>query len=359
MYQYPDEWKRYTTAQEYQTLVTKILGQIFGPEMVRREWDASTHALHRRSSMYYAPNTDIAVGPFNNGWDNDIGNDRTLPMKSHPVYKAIVERNGIGWNGFSRCFLAIEIVFSGAPKYIMGDLTNACLTGSLGFIIARKGKLSDTVGRMLHYFEAQTDPENSPFRNLRIFTDENFLQFLWELLNPEKVWRLSYQKTYPITFKRFWLPVSVPVYPRSDAQSVDDEPSAATLTRYSLYGIDLANILESRSVHLGARDYLVPTTVADVNKLVTKSGETFNVMEILDMGVRPQLRDKGVEGQILDIFEKIARANGCRWIATELSDKVPGEPLEDQKALFRSRGYTVWYDKRSKFSGWSAKKALS
>jgi len=360
MYQYPKEWNNYKSSKEYQSLIATILRGIFQPDMVYVEWDSSTYSLHPRASQtLYAPRTDIAVGPFNSGMELDIGVDTTTVMKAHPLVKKVAERNGIGWNDFSRCFLAIEIVFSGASKYILGDLANASYTGSIGFIITREGKLHSKALRMSHYYQSQSDSEAAPMRNIMIFTDKDFLQFLWELQHPEQVWRALLDEKYKITFGGFWGGTSFPVKTWTDRVGVDEDDSdSRSMKKFSILNIPAKKIVEILEVGLIARRYIVPTNVAWIYKLTTKQGGTQKVMLVMDMGARPELRGKGIDDQIIDIFTEIAKKNGCSCIATELAEIPRAEPLEAQIEMLKNHGFEVWHDGRAEFSGWLAKKTL-
>ncbi len=195
----------YVKAKGYQTQVVKTLKEIFGDELVKPEWDSVTYDGHMTNhSLVYAPRVDIAVGPFNSYADLDIGVDRTAALKNHLLTKRLQERTGntVVWNDCARCFLAVEIVFSGSSKHISGDFLNATSTGALGFIVASRG-MYEKVRRTLNYFHRLQEFERlhkNGLQNIMLFRDDEFLEFLWELKNPDKVPKLAIDKKYTVTF---------------------------------------------------------------------------------------------------------------------------------------------------------------
>ena len=149
--------------KEYQMEIYHELKSIFGNENVKKEWNTTEFDPHPSShTQVYAPFLDIAVGPFNSFWDLDIGNDLTEVMKTHPFTRRIVqeirwdENDYINsWNKFSRCYLAIEIEFSGKKhsnslKHIFGSMINASVNGSIGIIIT-DSNTKNKVDRLFSY----------------------------------------------------------------------------------------------------------------------------------------------------------------------------------------------------------------
>ena len=155
--------------KEYQTEIYNQLGCIFGAENVKKEWNTTKFDPHPSShTQIYAPFLDIAVGPFNPFWDLDIGNDLTEGMKTHPFTQRIVQEIGWdnddyihSWNKFSRCYLAIEIEFSGKKhsnslKHIFGSMINASVNGSIGIVIT-DSSVKKKVSRLFNYIRRLDD----------------------------------------------------------------------------------------------------------------------------------------------------------------------------------------------------------
>lgn len=358
---YRDEYDMtYVAAKAYQEQAVKALKEIFGEELVKSEWDSLTYDGHAHNhKLVYGPRTDIVIGPFNSYADLDTGNDRTAMMKKHMLVRRLQERTGdaVIWNNFARCFLAIEIVFSGSSKHITGDFLNATSTGAIGFVVAHKN-IYQKVKRTLNYFHRLQEfgrlHENG-LQNIMLFSDEEFLEFLWELKNPEKVIRLDVKKSFNISFRNGFLKKEFPIY--SYTTSYKPQLIPEEVTRLSIYGFDVRGVTEEHDVALTATKYTSPSSayIFDIDTLDQKH---VRVMDLMDIVVRPQYRNKGIGTQILKIFEQIARDNKCQYICGELGYDRSGEPIELQKNFFTKNGYTVWFDKRAQFSKLVVKKVL-
>lgn len=346
----------YTSAQEYQVLIFGMLKEIFGEEMVKSEWDSVTYDGHfQNHKSVYAPRIDIAIGPFNSYGDLDIGNDRTAVMKKHLLVERLNERYEISWNNLSRCFLAIEIVFSGSSKHIMGDFLNATSTGAIGIIVSR-GKSHDKAKRMLGYLTRLEDYKRiHRMRNLMLFRDDEFLKFLEELKNPEKITKIALKKEHKITFqnnllrKSFLLDAS-PFWTGSDL-------STYTSKKLTTYGFQADRLIRCYSIIFGATKYTMPCS-AWFYEVVNPKNERITILEIVDIAVKPSYRNKNIGKQIFNIFENIAITNNCQYICAELGNDSVQEPLESQKRFFERSGLNFWHDKNGEFSGWVGKKSL-
>jgi hypothetical protein len=66
-----------------------------------------------------------------------------------------------------RCLLAIEVVFSGSSKHIMGDTLNAGALGLYGLVIGSEARMRK-IHRIGKYLEVLADLEKLPpmFRNV-------------------------------------------------------------------------------------------------------------------------------------------------------------------------------------------------
>lgn len=175
-------------ANEYQNKIADILRNIFGNDLVKTEWDSVTCDGHTANhTKIYAPRHDIAIGPFNSYADLDIGIDRTWNMRKHPFTKELINKElkhrevlDKVWNKYSRCFLAIEIEFSGSSKHTMGSIINAVVSGSIGIIITTEERMKK-VNRIYKYvlrLENLGNLEINVLRNLIIFNDKQFLELL-------------------------------------------------------------------------------------------------------------------------------------------------------------------------------------
>jgi hypothetical protein len=146
-------------AVDYQDKLILDFQRIFPSNQVLKEWDTVKYDPHFSNHKdVYAPRVDIAIGPFNDYSDLDCGIDRTKLMKTHPFIKKLTEdKREAGlrmkdlWNSFSRCFIAIEIEFSGTSKHILGSMINASVNGSIGIVLTNKVNY-DKTNRIFSYF---------------------------------------------------------------------------------------------------------------------------------------------------------------------------------------------------------------
>ena len=149
-------------ASEYQRLAEATLKGHF--DDVRVEWSVVKGASHvqQRDIHRYAPRVDIAIGPFNTtpGPDSQI-DERLLPRSLRQLFSDRPR------NPNPRCLLAIEIVFSGSSKHIMGDTLNAGALGLYGLVIGSEARMRK-IQRIGKYLEVLADLEKLPpmFRNV-------------------------------------------------------------------------------------------------------------------------------------------------------------------------------------------------
>lgn len=349
----------YKNASEYQDIVVDLLKQIFPKNEVKREWDSVYFDNHRGNhKTIYAPRIDVAVGPFNSSSNLRSNRDNTVVMKNSLLVERLNERYDIIWNNSSRCFLAIEVAFSGSSKHIMGDFLNATSTGGIGIVVSGS-KSYKKVRRMLNYFKRLEEfkrMERRSMMNLMLFRDVDFLQFLEELKNPEKAIRLKIDAKYKIRFKSKFLikNFTVPAYPSWVGSNLDRISSQKLL----VYGFQAKQLIRSYDIVLGVTKYTLPCIAWFYEIVDNSTNKKIRILDIVDIVVKNDFRNKGIGGKILSIFEDIARKNDCQYIFVELGDDSPEDPLESQKRLFQRNGFKLWYDKRGEFSGWIGKKIL-
>lgn len=159
-----------TASSEYQRLAEATLGRHF-PE-VRLEWSVvrdATDALAADINCY-APRVDVAVGPFNTrpGRDPSIS-EALLPDRLRDL---VMDRPP---NPNPRCLLAIEVIYSGSSKHIMGDMLNAGALGLYGLVVGTEG-LMPKILRIGLYLERLAQLEKSPwlFRNVVALSSAEF-----------------------------------------------------------------------------------------------------------------------------------------------------------------------------------------
>jgi hypothetical protein len=138
---------------------------------VREEWRSSADAndAFRSDRKRYAPRVDLAVGPFNtNPGGATIGFERS----EDAVGDWFV---GLEKNPNPRCVIAIEIVFNGSAKHVLGDILNASVLGLYGLIICSE-RMQPRVERNLEYLQTLTSVGKLPslFQNILVMTADDF-----------------------------------------------------------------------------------------------------------------------------------------------------------------------------------------
>ena len=163
----------------FQNKITEKLRQYFLE--VEKEWDVTKNATDLFSTDVYGPRLDVAVGPFNTKKGNKIDEIRNVfsQKASHGLKNTIrTRRLGENWN--PRCTLAIEIVYSGSSKHILGDITNASMMGLYGFVIANNSNF-DRLKRIFEYTKVIKHVGKAPedlFSNVCVISDKDFLELL-------------------------------------------------------------------------------------------------------------------------------------------------------------------------------------
>jgi hypothetical protein len=149
-------------ASDYQRVTEAALRRHFAD--VRLEWSVVTDATDALAADInrYAPRVDIAVGPFNTapGPDPRI-NGGLLPEGLRALFD---DRPP---NPNPRCLLAIEVIYSGSSKHILGDMLNAGALGLYGIVVGREA-LMPKIRRIGLYLEVLAQLEKLPwlFRNV-------------------------------------------------------------------------------------------------------------------------------------------------------------------------------------------------
>lgn len=149
-------------ARSFQRRAASMLGEHFSE--VRLEWSVVADASDALSSdvRRYAPRVDIAVGPFNTRPGRDAAIDeRLLPKFFRELFS---DRPP---NPNPRCLLAVEVVYSGSSKHVMGDTLNAGALGLYGLVVGADHVMRK-INRIGLYLEVLAELEKLPslFRNV-------------------------------------------------------------------------------------------------------------------------------------------------------------------------------------------------
>jgi hypothetical protein len=158
------------TASAYRQAAQAALRRHF--QDVRLEWSIVKDAadLLSRDRRVYAPRVDIAVGPFSitHGRDSRI-NKALLPEQLRRLVRHVRP------NPNPRCLLAIEVVYSGTSKHIMGDMLNASALGLYALVVGRDDRMPKIL-RIGEYVTrlAQLDKSPELFANLVSLSTADF-----------------------------------------------------------------------------------------------------------------------------------------------------------------------------------------
>lgn len=151
-----------TAARQLQESLKEKLRESFLE--VEIEWDSTKKAsdnLRRQLGVrMYAPRVDVAVGPFSLSPGNSSPDIVTSFEDRCP--KLLKERFLYNkMNSNPRCAIAIEVVFTGSAKRILGDIANASLMGLYGIVVASSA-MKNKVEVVFDYIQRVKKLEKAP-----------------------------------------------------------------------------------------------------------------------------------------------------------------------------------------------------
>ncbi|MCK5510347.1 hypothetical protein KAI65_02275 [Candidatus Parcubacteria bacterium] len=167
----------------YQNKIEKLLIKHFSE--IKTEWAVSRKSTDSfRLKSNYAPRLDIAIGPFNVGNHITTFDIEREYDKSPQKLKEYITNKNLKTNNNPRCTLAVEVVFSGSSKHILGDITNASVMGLYGFVVAND-KMYKKIQRIFNYTQLIKSLDKVPnnlFNNVSFLNISDFENFF----NPNK-----------------------------------------------------------------------------------------------------------------------------------------------------------------------------
>src|SRR3989338_1211827 len=155
--------------KEYQEGIYNSLKEVFGEELVEKEWNVAKNSRDDLTRKMYCPRIDIAVGPFRiDGTTNFQNPQMDQELERHRFFVERLFQNSESHGGNlddflgnrnenPRCFLAIEIEGSGSRKHMLGDVANASIIGSIGIIIPFNEKKLKQFKKIKGYITFATD----------------------------------------------------------------------------------------------------------------------------------------------------------------------------------------------------------
>ncbi len=159
----------FPNAATFQSVAKRLLERHFTE--VKSEWRTAKGATDSFSPdvQRYAPRVDLAIGPFNTAPGRASMRLSDIP----PIVGQWFE--GLTPNDNPRCLLAIEVVYSGSAKHMLGDLLNASALGLYGLVVAHE-KVLAKVKRNREYASELANVGKIPvfFRNVRVISFSDF-----------------------------------------------------------------------------------------------------------------------------------------------------------------------------------------
>jgi hypothetical protein len=158
------------TASGFQQMARSILEPHSEP--VSLEWMSSasgTDAL-RPEIRRYAPRVDIALGPYNTTPGPGPIQEDQIWSRMRPWFRDLIG------NPNPRCLIAIEVVYSGSAKHILGDILNASALGLYGLVVC-KDEIQAKVMRNREYLRALAGVGKLPvlFQNVVVISVSEFI----------------------------------------------------------------------------------------------------------------------------------------------------------------------------------------
>jgi len=158
-------------------------GRVYPEARIRRD----ARDVFRDLGMY-APVPDLAVGPRNleeQEKDRKAAARQICRASRDPLIQRIQQecekQNKEFWkNENPRYLLTIEIEFSGAAKYILGDFLNASVLGHVGVVVGKSDNFAriERVRKYAHTLRSLRKVDRTLFTNIACFTEEDFKKLI-------------------------------------------------------------------------------------------------------------------------------------------------------------------------------------
>lgn len=139
--------------------------------------------------LMYAPEIDLAVGPFNvekpsdlhrNEIDDAYKKYRNLLFKINEIAEVKIDDSGHGLGYNPRCLVAIEVGGSGSRKHYLGDIFNSHVVGKIGIVVGANNKSTEIYKRIFEFINycVQVGKLNDLISNVMVLDGKKFLDFL-------------------------------------------------------------------------------------------------------------------------------------------------------------------------------------
>jgi hypothetical protein len=163
-------------ADDFQKSVKPLLEKHYSQVILEWSIDKNASDSMQHTKNQYFPRTDIAVGPFSTdpGHNDEIRLENINSALQHAL--SVLQHQ----NTNPRCLLAIEVVFSGSSKHILGDILNASVLGLYGVVVGSP-EMMPRIWRNAEYLKKLVELEKlapMPFQNVLIVNTDDFVGLL-------------------------------------------------------------------------------------------------------------------------------------------------------------------------------------
>ena len=168
-------------AASYQKRLRQKLEGYFNKVDYERSVVKDAEDALKRDPMRYAPRLDLVIGPYNlkcaDEWKTNFQIKQELSkFKNKKTIKFFDAVSELQVNQNPRYAVAIEVVFSGTAKHVLGDITNASTLGLYGFIIANDKMLPEALRILEHVQTLKGLRKIAPemFNNVKVVSTQEF-----------------------------------------------------------------------------------------------------------------------------------------------------------------------------------------
>lgn len=168
-------------ATTYQKRLKIKLKQCFIEVDLERSVIKEAEDMLKRDPLRYAPRLDLVIGPYNlkahDQWKEASQIKETLfSFRKENTKEFFKTVSKLETNQNPRYAVAIEIVFSGSSKHILGDITNASTLGLYGFVVANEKMLPKAQRILKHLQNLKYLGKIAPnmFNNIKIVSMKEF-----------------------------------------------------------------------------------------------------------------------------------------------------------------------------------------
>ena len=171
-------------AKTYQKNLKKKLEKYFDEVSYERSLFKNANDILIYDPERYSPRLDLVIGPYNQNKGDDWISDFELKERLFKFNKRKTKRffnvlSSLSTNYNPRYAVAIEIVFSGSSKHVLGDITNASVLGLYGFVITSQEMLpkAKRIFKYIQKLKQIRKISGEMYNNVKIVSTDEFDDF--------------------------------------------------------------------------------------------------------------------------------------------------------------------------------------